>query len=407
MRTSVLIASALAATALAKPLEKREVVVTEIDVVYTTDIVYVTAGQSAAAAATQSTADSKHHHSSAPAAPPAPATTQATTQAPVAPAPAPVAPTSSQAPPPPVETSSAPAASQVSSHHHLHHHRDAHHQSPAHPFALRADSESLERRAAAKKPVVKSTTTTKKAPSPTIKAAIKPTTAALVKTTPKTIPKASITTTAKAATKTSAKPTSSGGTASTYQQAVVDHHNYHRANHSSPAIAWDQGLADTAMSIAKTCVYAHKMDASSTPYGQNIAAGVGASDIGRTISDLFYNGEVSKFTGYGQAQPDMSGFEGWGHFSQIVWAASTKVGCATWDCNTQGLANFQGPCTDGSAACNNFFTVCNFSPPGNVEGEYGSNIGNSLNDPTITGSYQVDTSAIGSSYGGSTGQGTY
>lgn len=314
MRTSVLIASALAATALAKPLEKREVVVTEIDVVYTTDIVYVTAGQSAAAAATQSTADSKHHHSSAPAAPPAPATTQATTQAPVAPAPAPVAPTSSQAPPPPVETSSAPAASQ---------------------------------------------------------------------------------------------PTSSGGTASTYQQAVVDHHNYHRANHSSPAIAWDQGLADTAMSIAKTCVYAHKMDASSTPYGQNIAAGVGASDIGRTISDLFYNGEVSKFTGYGQAQPDMSGFEGWGHFSQIVWAASTKVGCATWDCNTQGLANFQGPCTDGSAACNNFFTVCNFSPPGNVEGEYGSNIGNSLNDPTITGSYQVDTSAIGSSYGGSTGQGTY
>jgi uncharacterized protein YkwD len=42
-----------------------------------------------------------------------------------------------------------------------------------------------------------------------------------------------------------------------YAQAVVDHHNVHRANHSAPSLVWDAGLAATALKIAQSCNYAH------------------------------------------------------------------------------------------------------------------------------------------------------
>ena len=42
-----------------------------------------------------------------------------------------------------------------------------------------------------------------------------------------------------------------------YSEAVVAHHNAHRANHSAPALSWDAGLAATAQKIASSCVYAH------------------------------------------------------------------------------------------------------------------------------------------------------
>ena len=42
-----------------------------------------------------------------------------------------------------------------------------------------------------------------------------------------------------------------------YSEAVVVHHNAHRANHSAPDLAWDAGLAATAQKIASSCVYAH------------------------------------------------------------------------------------------------------------------------------------------------------
>lgn len=98
-------------------------------------------------------------------------------------------------------------------------------------------------------------------------------------------------------------------------------------------------------------------------YGQNIAAGVDGDSVARVITDMFYNGEVNYYENlYGQESPDMSNFESWGHFSQIVWATTTKVGCATQYCSG-GLAN------TGSNVPP-YFTVCNYDPPGNYAGEY-------------------------------------
>ena len=103
---------------------------------------------------------------------------------------------------------------------------------------------------------------------------------------------------------------------------------------------WDGCSRSTAATIAGTCYYAHSTDVNGGGYGQNIAAGVQADNISAIITDLFYNGEVGWFNGlYGESQPDMTNFEHWGHFSQIVWNETTHVGCYTQDCTSQGLGN--------------------------------------------------------------------
>ena len=161
-----------------------------------------------------------------------------------------------------------------------------------------------------------------------------------------------------------------------YKSVVLHHHNVHRLNHSSPAIQWDPALASTAAKIASSCVYAHNNKEDGGGYGQNIAAGTAPGGISRVISGQFYNGEVNYFDGqYGEANPD--NFSQWGHFSQLVWAASTHVGCATKYC-PNGLQN-----TGGNVRP--YFTVCNYGGPGNVAGRYADNIGKPLGRPTVRG----------------------
>jgi len=162
----------------------------------------------------------------------------------------------------------------------------------------------------------------------------------------------------------------------TYEEIVVYHHNIHRANHSADAITWSDSLASSAAEVAASCVYAHNVTAAGGGYGQNIAAGVESNNVSAIITDLFYNGEVNYFNGlYGEAQPDMTNFEHWGHFSQIVWKGTSQVGCATQDCTSGGLANV------GSDVAP-YFTVCNYEAPGNYANEYGANIGSPLGEPT-------------------------
>lgn len=70
-----------------------------------------------------------------------------------------------------------------------------------------------------------------------------------------------------------------------------------------------------------------------------------------------YDNEIGWYpTPYGNDSPDMTNFEMWGHYSQIVWKSTTSVGCATQYC-PGGLAN------TGSGV-SPYFTVCNYSPPG-------------------------------------------
>jgi hypothetical protein len=49
----------------------------------------------------------------------------------------------------------------------------------------------------------------------------------------------------------------SGGSVSSYAQAILDQHNNHRSNHSANALVWDDNMASIAQQIGASCVYAH------------------------------------------------------------------------------------------------------------------------------------------------------
>ncbi|QIX01835.1 hypothetical protein AMS68_007352 [Peltaster fructicola] len=179
---------------------------------------------------------------------------------------------------------------------------------------------------------------------------------------------------------TSAAPSADGSSIAQptdYISTILAHHNIHRRNHSASDLVWDDALANTAAKIASSCKYAHDTDTDKSViggYGQNIAAGAPASNISAVITEGFYNGEVGWYsTLYGQSQPDMLTFEHWGHFSQIVWKATSKIGCATQQCSSlAGVAGNVPP----------IFTVCNYQGPGNVQNNY-QNVGEGLGQPTI------------------------
>ena len=68
----------------------------------------------------------------------------------------------------------------------------------------------------------------------------------------------------------------------------------------------------------------------------------------------WYN-ERSKYYWYGR-EPDMSSFQNWGHFTQVVWKGSHRVGVG---CASTG---------------NSFIVVGNYDPHGNVMQHFGENV---------------------------------
>ncbi|KAK3068831.1 hypothetical protein LTR53_013294 [Teratosphaeriaceae sp. CCFEE 6253] len=315
---STIVAAAFAVGALAVPYNKRDVVI-DYDYVTVTDVVTVTAGAEAtsvAVAADVASSSSKsghwgHHWWS---------TSASSSAAPTSEAPAP---SSSAAP-----TTASSAAPK--------------------PSSYQAPSSSA-------------------APTTPTSTYVAPTTSSTSIYVPPTTSSVKPSSTKAASSSVAASSSAADSTPTSYSEIAKYHHNLHRANHTSPDIEWDDALTATAAKIAAGCVYAHNVDTDGGGYGQNIAAGVEASNISAIITDLFYNGEVGWYADlYGQDQPDMTNFESWGHFSQIVWKSTTKVGCATQHC-PNGLTNVGDNVSP-------YFTVCNYGPPGNYANEYGANV---------------------------------
>lgn len=164
-----------------------------------------------------------------------------------------------------------------------------------------------------------------------------------------------------------------------YKSAVLYHHNVHRSNHSAPALTYSDELASYAATLVSRCVFAHDTAIGGGGYGQNLAQN-GGSNLGSdkdpkdlvpgVISNMWYNGELPLFRDeyYGQAQPDMSDFMSWGHFSQVVWKGTTTVGCSTQFCSSSSM----------------WLTACNYGAAGNMGGAYAANVGKPLGNPTVS-----------------------
>ncbi|WIA37933.1 hypothetical protein OEZ86_001310 [Tetradesmus obliquus] len=120
--------------------------------------------------------------------------------------------------------------------------------------------------------------------------------------------------------------------------AVLTATNAYRAKHQAPPLAWDAALAVRAQAFAAGCPNGHSGDRG---VGENLAWGY---QSWQAAVDGWYN-EVDQ---YSFASPGFSGATG--HFTQLVWRGTTKMGC--------GL----------NSRCGMATYVCQYSPPGNVMG---------------------------------------
>jgi uncharacterized protein YkwD len=121
---------------------------------------------------------------------------------------------------------------------------------------------------------------------------------------------------------------------------ILTVHNQLRKRHSAGALQWDNKLASFASAYASRCKLAH----SHAGYGENLAAG--HRSITAAI-DAWY-AEGARYS-YKEARYT----PGLGHFTQLVWKSTTRVGCGIAACN-------------GKHGVPGNLLVCEYSPAGNV-----------------------------------------
>ncbi len=122
-----------------------------------------------------------------------------------------------------------------------------------------------------------------------------------------------------------------------------------------PAMAdltWDTTIVTTAQAWANNCTWAHNAGRGSL--GENIYASTAnpspVSVVSNWASEAQYYNFASNTCATGQVC---------GHYTQIVWRNTLRLGCA------------QATCTTGSPFGNGtwYFVVCDYAPPGNYTGQ--------------------------------------
>lgn len=134
-----------------------------------------------------------------------------------------------------------------------------------------------------------------------------------------------------------------------FKSEMLHAHNKYRAKHGVPALRWSSTLENYAKTWAKQCKWKHSYGR----YGENLAMGTHMD--GDMAVRMWYN-EINQ---YNFNNPGFS--KGTGHFTQVVWKGTTRVGCAIVDCT--GKPGMYGP-----------YVVCAYDPPGNVIGKFKENV---------------------------------
>jgi pathogenesis-related protein 1 len=130
-------------------------------------------------------------------------------------------------------------------------------------------------------------------------------------------------------------------------------HNQLRAQVSVAGLAWDPALASIAQAYAEGCRYQHSGRAG---VGENLAAN---APPGNTAAQAFQTWADEKAF-YTYASNSCASGKECGHYTQVVWRNSTRLGCGVASCTTgspfTGFPRWE-------------LWVCNYGPPGNFNGE--------------------------------------
>ncbi|KAL6785795.1 hypothetical protein ACKKBG_A00170 [Auxenochlorella protothecoides x Auxenochlorella symbiontica] len=127
------------------------------------------------------------------------------------------------------------------------------------------------------------------------------------------------------------------GGACTDAKQLLALHNTARAAHGSKPLVWSATVARSATKWAERCIWSH----SQSEYGENILMSWGTSTTCSMAMEYWYDNERDDYSyanpGY---QPDA------GHFSQVVWKATSQLGCGIAACDASTAPpSVRGPWT--------------------------------------------------------------
>ena len=137
------------------------------------------------------------------------------------------------------------------------------------------------------------------------------------------------------------------------KKTILDGHNAIRATYKLAALTWDDNLASFAKDWADqrgagTATGHRPDDQNPNQYGENIWAGTsGAYPITAAVTG--WGDEVKD---YNLTNNTCADGKVCGHFTQVVWFATTKVGCG----KAKGADGWD-------------YVVCNYDPAGNFTGQ--------------------------------------
>jgi pathogenesis-related protein 1 len=149
-----------------------------------------------------------------------------------------------------------------------------------------------------------------------------------------------------------APPATGANITEAQQQEIVNQHNLFRAEVGSPPLVWDNAIATNAQKWADAKQadgkFEHSPRESRSGLGENIAGGEVAGVTLRLTA-----GEREEYQKNPVAMEGQN-YEIFGHYTQIVWDKTTKVGC--------GYAP-KGKLPWG-------LVVCQYGPSGNIPGQF-------------------------------------
>ncbi|KFK40371.1 hypothetical protein AALP_AA3G364900 [Arabis alpina] len=148
---------------------------------------------------------------------------------------------------------------------------------------------------------------------------------------------------------TPAQPPNTDENADVKPQETLEVHNKARALVGVGPMVWNETLATYAQSYADERAGDCAMMHSSGPFGENLAAGWGTMS-GPVATEYW----MTEKENYDYDTNTCGGADGvCGHYTQIVWRDSVRLGC-------------------GSVRCNNdeyIWVICSYDPPGNYIGQ--------------------------------------
>ncbi|RUP51208.1 CAP domain-containing protein [Jimgerdemannia flammicorona] len=104
--------------------------------------------------------------------------------------------------------------------------------------------------------------------------------------------------------------------------SILQAHNGYRAKHGSPPLVWDTAMADFAANWADGCSVGNPHSGGKD--GENVAFGY--KDWTSAVAAWYDEGSEYDYNNPGFSMNT-------GHFTQVVWKATTKIGCGYATCN--------------------------------------------------------------------------